>query len=73
MLKLLSSLIIGFFRLYQLLISPILPNVCRYNPTCSTYGIQAVKKYGAFKGTYLALKRIATCHPWGGHGHDPLK
>ena len=73
MLKLLSSLIIGIFRLYQLLISPILPNVCRYNPTCSTYGIQAVKKYGAFKGTYLALKRIATCHPWGGHGHDPLK
>jgi putative membrane protein insertion efficiency factor len=73
MLKLLSSLIIGIFRLYQLLISPILPNVCRYNPTCSTYGIQAVKKYGAFKGTYLALKRISTCHPWGGHGHDPLK
>lgn len=72
MLKLLSSLIIGIFRLYQLLISPILPNVCRYNPTCSTYGIQAVKKYGAFKGTYLALKRISTCHPWGGHGHDPL-
>lgn len=72
MLKLLSSLIIGIFRLYQLLISPILPNVCRYNPTCSSYGIQAVKKYGAFKGTYLALKRISTCHPWGGHGHDPL-
>jgi putative membrane protein insertion efficiency factor len=73
MLKLLSSLVLGFFRLDQILISPILPNACRYTPTCSEYGIQAVRKYGAFKGTRLALKRIASCHPWGGHGHDPLK
>jgi putative membrane protein insertion efficiency factor len=73
MLKLLSSLVLGFFRLYQILISPILPNACRYTPTCSEYGIQAVRKYGAIKGTRLALKRIASCNPWGGHGHDPLK
>ena len=73
MLKLLSSLVLGFFRLYQILISPILPNACRYTPTCSEYGIQAVRKYGAIKGTRLALKRITSCNPWGGHGHDPLK
>jgi putative membrane protein insertion efficiency factor len=65
--------VLGFFRLYQILISPILPNACRYTPTCSEYGIQAVRKYGAIKGTRLALKRIASCNPWGGHGHDPLK
>jgi putative membrane protein insertion efficiency factor len=45
---------------------------CRYTPTCSQYGLLAIKKYGPFKGGWLTLKRIGSCHPWGGHGHDPV-
>jgi len=45
---------------------------CRYDPTCSQYSIEALKKYGAFKGGWLSIKRIGSCHPWGGHGHDPV-
>lgn len=67
-----KQLLILFFRGYQLLISPLLPNACRYAPTCSEYGIQAVRKYGALKGGWMAIKRILRCHPWGGHGYDPL-
>jgi uncharacterized protein len=59
-------------RIYQLVISPWLPSACRYTPTCSRYGMEAIRKYGAFKGGYLAAKRILSCHPWGGHGHDPV-
>ena len=66
-------LLIKFFRLYQLLLSPMLPNACRYTPTCSQYAIEAVTKYGAFKGGWMALKRILSCHPWGGHGYDPVQ
>lgn len=67
----------GFFFLilikaYQLFISPLFPGACRYTPTCSQYGIEAIKKYGPFKGGWLTLKRIGRCHPWGGHGHDPV-
>ena len=57
---------------YQHLVSPYLPNACRYNPTCSQYAIDAITKYGVFKGTYLAIKRIGSCHPWGGSGFDPV-
>ncbi|MCF8429296.1 MAG: membrane protein insertion efficiency factor YidD [Bacteroidia bacterium] len=57
---------------YQLLVSPYLPNACRYNPTCSQYAIDAITKHGVFKGTYLAIKRIGSCHPWGGSGFDPV-
>jgi len=69
--------IAGYFfiiliRLYQYLISPLFSASCRYTPTCSQYGIEAIKKYGAFKGGWLTLKRIASCNPWGGHGHDPV-
>lgn len=45
---------------------------CRYDPTCSQYAIEALKKYGVFKGGWLGIKRISSCHPWGGHGHDPV-
>ncbi len=45
---------------------------CRFTPTCSQYGIEAIKKHGPFKGGWLALKRIGRCHPWGAHGHDPV-
>ncbi len=59
-------------RLYQLIISPWLGPKCRFTPTCSHYAIEALKKHGPIKGTWLAAKRIARCHPWGSHGHDPV-
>lgn len=59
-------------RAYQLLLSPMLGASCRYTPTCSQYAIEAIRKFGPFKGGWLAVKRIARCHPWGGHGHDPV-
>lgn len=64
--------IITLIKAYKLLISPLLPGACRYSPTCSQYALEAVQKYGPFKGGWLALKRIGRCHPWGGHGYDPL-
>ncbi len=64
--------IIFLVKIYQWIISPILPQSCRYTPTCSSYMIEALKEWGPFKGTYLGLKRIGSCHPWGGHGHDPV-
>jgi uncharacterized protein len=57
---------------YQLVISPWLGNKCRFTPTCSNYGIEAFKKYGPIKGCWLTAKRIGKCHPWGGHGFDPV-
>ncbi|MBL4648612.1 MAG: membrane protein insertion efficiency factor YidD [Aureispira sp.] len=65
-------LFIVVIRFYQLTISPILPASCRYTPTCSQYSLEAIKKYGPFKGGYLAFRRILRCNPWGGHGHDPV-
>ncbi len=59
-------------RFYQIFLSPILPRSCRYTPTCSHYAIQALEKHGLFKGGYLAVKRILSCHPWGGSGYDPV-
>jgi len=53
-------------------ISPMTPSACRYTPSCSTYAMQALKTHGPFKGSYLAIKRILSCNPWGGHGHDPV-
>jgi putative membrane protein insertion efficiency factor len=58
--------------IYQNLFSPILGKSCRFNPTCSHYGIEAIKKHGPFKGVWLTVKRIAKCHPWGGFGYDPV-
>lgn len=62
-----------FIKFYQYSISPLLPNSCRYSPTCSQYSIDAINKYGALKGMWLGLKRILTCHPWGGSGYDPVE
>ena len=59
-------------KFYQNCISPFPPPSCRYTPTCSEYALQALRKYGPFKGGWLALKRILRCHPWGGHGYDPV-
>lgn len=65
-------LIIGLIKFYQNCISPLLPNVCRYKPSCSEYFIQAVQIHGVIKGSYLGCKRILRCHPWGGSGYDPV-
>ncbi|MFO7924564.1 MAG: membrane protein insertion efficiency factor YidD [Bacteroidales bacterium] len=67
-----SYLIIGLVRFYQYVISPLTMSSCRYTPTCSAYTVEAVKKHGPFRGGWLALKRILSCNPWGGHGHDPV-
>ncbi|MBC7720443.1 MAG: membrane protein insertion efficiency factor YidD [Pedobacter sp.] len=73
MLQLLSMPLIGLIKFYQYVISPAIGPKCRYTPTCSNYGLEAIKKYGPFKGGWLTVKRIASCHPWGGSGYDPLK
>jgi uncharacterized protein len=59
-------------RLYQLFLSPVLPPSCRYLPTCSDYAIEALARHGALAGSWLALRRLARCHPWGGSGYDPV-
>jgi len=59
-------------RAYRLLLSPWVGNSCRYQPTCSAYALDALEKHGAVRGTWLALKRIARCHPWGKSGFDPV-
>ena len=59
-------------KFYKYAVSPMLPPSCRYTPTCSQYALEALKKYGALKGTWLTIKRIARCHPWGGQGYDPV-
>lgn len=71
-LRVLAWPLIALVRIYQWVLSPLLPSSCRYTPTCSQYAIQALQKYGPFKGGWLALQRIGRCHPWGGHGHDPV-
>lgn len=57
---------------YRACISPMLPPSCRYTPTCSQYALEAISKHGPFRGTWLAVKRICRCHPWGGSGYDPV-
>ena len=70
--KIINFPFIVLIRFYQYVISPILGPKCRYTPTCSHYALEALQKYGPVKGLWLAIKRIGSCHPWGGHGHDPV-
>jgi putative membrane protein insertion efficiency factor len=70
--KLFALPFIALVRFYQLAISPLLPGACRYSPSCSEYGIQALRKHGVMYGGWLTLKRFLSCNPWGGHGHDPV-
>jgi len=64
--------LILLIRIYQWVISPIIGPKCRYQPTCSHYAVDALKKHGPFKGFWLAIRRIARCRPWGGSGWDPV-
>jgi putative membrane protein insertion efficiency factor len=68
----LSGPFILLIKLYQWMISPLLGPKCRFTPTCSDYGLQALKKYGPLKGLWMTVKRLGRCHPLGGHGYDPL-
>ena len=65
-------LLVSFVKFYQYCISPLTPASCRYSPTCSQYAVEALQKHGVLKGGWLTLKRILRCHPWGGHGYDPV-
>lgn len=67
-----SSPFVLLILLYKWVLSPLLPNACRFVPTCSEYGVEALKKHGLFKGGWLTLKRIGRCQPWGGSGYDPV-
>ena len=69
--QIISFPFIALIKLYQW-IFPWLGSKCRYTPTCSQYGIEALQKYGPIKGLWLTSKRILRCNPWGGHGHDPV-
>jgi putative membrane protein insertion efficiency factor len=70
--KILSMMLIGLIKLYQVTLSPFIGRACRYTPTCSNYGIEAIQKHGPFKGSWLTLKRVLSCNPWGGSGYDPV-
>ena len=67
-----SRILMALIRFYQRFISPLTPPTCIYTPTCSEYAIQAIRKYGALKGTFLAAKRIGRCHPFHEGGYDPV-
>ena len=68
----LSILFIGIIRFYQGAISPFFGNKCRFTPTCSAYGLEAIKKHGPLKGGALTVRRFLSCHPWGRSGYDPV-
>jgi len=67
-----KAVVILLIKIYQKAVSPWTPASCRYNPTCSSYSIDAFQKYGLWKGFVLTVKRIGSCHPWGGSGYDPV-
>ncbi len=66
------KILIGLIRIYQYAISPFLPPHCRYTPTCSTYAVEAIGRFGILRGGWMALRRIGRCHPWHEGGHDPV-
>jgi uncharacterized protein len=67
-----KRLLIGLIRLYQRSFSRVLPAACRFEPTCSHYAAEAIERHGALRGSWLMLKRLARCNPWGGSGYDPV-
>ena len=70
--KIVAYPLILLVRVYQLIVSPMLGSNCRFMPTCSEYALESLKTYGLIKGTYLTIKRIGKCHPWGSNGYDPI-
>jgi putative membrane protein insertion efficiency factor len=70
--QILAIPLIILIKIYQVLISPLIPPSCRFTPTCSQYTLEALKKYGILKGSWLGFRRIIKCHPWGGSGYDPV-
>jgi putative membrane protein insertion efficiency factor len=69
---LLNWLLKALITVYRYTLSPLLGKNCRYLPTCSEYATEAIDRFGAFKGGLMAIRRIGRCHPWGGHGFDPV-
>ncbi|MCO6485622.1 MAG: membrane protein insertion efficiency factor YidD [Saprospiraceae bacterium] len=67
-----QAILIGPVRFYQMAISPLFPPSCRYTPSCSQYMIDAIREWGPFRGLWMGIRRIMRCHPFGGHGHDPV-
>ena len=67
-----TRLLRGVVLAYRIGLSPVLPSRCRFEPTCSGYALEALERHGALRGSWLALCRVARCHPWGGWGHDPV-
>jgi len=70
--SLLALPLILLVRLYQIMLSPVMGGHCRFQPTCSVYSLQALRTHGALRGSWLTLRRITRCHPWGGCGYDPV-
>ena len=68
----LAWLLIRGIKLYQVTLAALIGGQCRFEPSCSEFGIQAVRRHGALKGGYLTIRRIMRCHPWGGSGDDPV-
>ena len=70
--RIISLFMIGLVKFYQLFISPALPSSCRFYPTCSSYSIEAIKRFGPVKGGFLSVKRVIRCNPWNPGGYDPV-
>jgi putative membrane protein insertion efficiency factor len=70
--RVVTTLLLGLIRAYQLLLSPVLGPRCRFLPGCSAYAAEAIAVHGPTRGAWLAAKRVARCHPWGGSGYDPV-
>ena len=70
--NLFKLLFINLIKIYQRFVSPFFPSSCKFSPSCSKYGIEAISKYGVLKGSVLAIKRILKCNPWSKGGYDPI-
>ncbi|WP_305733451.1 membrane protein insertion efficiency factor YidD [Trichlorobacter ammonificans] len=68
----LTHLLTGIIRLYQLVVSPLLPPACRFHPSCSAYSLESIRRHGPGRGSMLMLRRLLRCHPWQPGGHDPV-